>query len=490
MSVISCRGICHIRLLVSLLSAMLVTGCGGITQRLQANLQESQAIADRCDMVQDPFQANTDRLIRRLRTMLTFKVQQAKSRCAPAMNAALDDLIARLDGRIQTGSESKVVQALRGRLQDGRDNIHAAVQVIDSALTRIDEKSRVLGKGPLCNSRRECAIQIAQLLDSTSGEVRSISENLQAVRRSVDAIQADLAVAGEVFRQTGDDLAFATGQANRAFLAMQRLVDVTAQIISDGNYDVITTVYLDARVLAVFDKNARAVIRATIRAMRPLERAIDSADNKTYGLVSLGREFFQKDLQSEIDDAASKLMKDFMDDAENQKSTAQDFLVQAHLSLARASCENLLGATSDAADSYLTPFLLKAVINSFDIADLRKVQGFVKRANVDPTGDGLSPATCGNDGDLAASRFIESFVDLGKQAGDIKSSQLTDRTIILSATSVTRQSLNADLAKAITEAKAQSGVSPIPQSTGVSILPATSYDSRLDRSLKIGLHPN
>lgn len=430
---------------------MFVSGCGGLAQRIRVNLEDSVKIAERCERVQEPFQASNESLARRLRTALTFQVEKASDTCVPVMRQSLSVFVETLKARAKASPQSALIAALAGRLDTRYDEIKASTDAIDLLAATIESKISKARADGLCQDRKKCATRVALLLDSAGSEVRLIVNHLQNLRASVDSVVADLAVAVETFRQSRDDLAFATAQAEREFRLMQKLVDTALRIVADGDYDVIVATYINERLLAIFDKTARSMIKAVIRNMRPMERAIDTADNKTYGLISLGREVFQGDLQDEIDEAAVKVKELFLREAKEESGTHWERQVlQAHLSLARASCEKLLGPASELDDSYLSPFLLKAIINSFTDEDLQRLEDLVKPKG-EPDADRANKKTCGDTYDPAMTRFVTTYVGLAQQPELAKSARPTVTEIKLNAHSQSVRSLRADRASVSNE---------------------------------------
>jgi hypothetical protein len=435
-----------------------LSSCGGMAQMIKTNLEESKKIAERCDMVQAPFQASNEQLARRLRTVLTFQTQGANNICATAMDGHLEALLKlkALDPNTATG----LAKGLAERLDTHRTKINTATTAIKASLDNIETK---LPTNDLCRNRRECATRLALLLDDFRNDVSSISNNLQELHSTLDTLVADLALAQQAFRSTGNDLAFSVAQAERDFRVMQRLVETAQRITTDGDYDLIITAYVDSGLLAIFDKTARATIKQVIRTMAPLERSIDAADNKTYGLISLGHGLFQGSLQGEIDRAAGELLQRIEQAAQKSETSLDEVTKQkAHLSLARASCEKLLGPTSELDDAFLSPFLLKAIINTFSDRQATDLNALVVN-NQQRLGSVAPPIAC-NTNDAAAVRFVESYVGLSNQLPEspIRFLPTVLNELKLRAMSQTAKTVRADTEQAVKDVvKSEPDLEPV-----------------------------
>lgn len=358
-------------LLVVFLSPLLAS-CGFLNQRIELSLSESKKIADRCEAVQEPFQAKGESLIRRLRTAVTFQVETAEASCTPVMTQSLRtlaDLLSR--NRVVDAS---FATALSERLRDRQQQISAAITEIHLRVDKIELESKV-NLREICASRSDCATRMAVLLDGAVSDVRVIVSKLQEIKSAVEAAAADLSVATEALRAARNELAFAAGQAERELRSIQRLVDVAVGVVTDGDFELIIKTYINERTLAAFDKAARRAINSMVKTMRPLERSIETADNKAYGLVSVVREIFGSDFQAQVDKAAKTARDGFYKavHGESQSALTKELLLKAHLSLARASCEKLLGPASEDDDSYITPFLLRAMVHSFSDDEMNAV---------------------------------------------------------------------------------------------------------------------
>lgn len=312
---------------LSLLLCGLVTvlaGCGTLSETIQQRI----VIAEQCRQVLDgtyrsQWEIPDKLLARRLGSLSSCSPLGSSSDKTDGEFVALCafDEIDRTHRLCKPEAGTSQVSDAKWKLKWALDNLRKSASEADTLIWDAIDHCKKARKTAYCLvAEEQLPVRLAALRDH-------IHEDLAAVRRQITELRSAIAAITPGVSQA----------AKQDIAAWEANFKVQLEKFEQAAAGDVQLLVKDSVRNHALRYSARRSLDLLHKALRPIDTALNRADDKAYGAISAGNFFFGKSIQTAVGDSFSAMTNSYRDRLGNKDCLIVDFLVE----MGRAACEDI-----------------------------------------------------------------------------------------------------------------------------------------------------